>query len=47
MGRYDQYKKQKPAPKKMTDKVRKVAIVLMILIALIGVIVRLVMEFRN
>lgn len=47
MGRYDHYKKEKPTPKKITDKVRKVAIALMILVAIIGIIVRLVMEFKN
>lgn len=47
MGRYDHYKKEKPAPKKITDKVRKGAIALMILVTIIGIIVRLVMEFKN
>lgn len=47
MGRYDHYKKQKPSSKKSILKVRYIAFVLLIALAIIGFLIRLVMEIKN
>ncbi|WP_340113904.1 hypothetical protein [Maribellus mangrovi] len=47
MGRYDHYKKQKPGSKNSISKVRNIAFVLLATLAIIGFLIRLVMEIRN
>ena len=44
MGRYEQYKKQKPTQKNKLMKVRKLIIVILLAIAITGLIIQVVMN---